>query len=103
LASHGGEITLPPQIFSWFSAHFRSKIVNSEYNKNLKYFKKILKINYFPTILDYKNNPDMDCSMFLSFRSDLVEEFGMRFKNFAEVGKLSQFLNNPYYEVSPKL
>jgi len=38
--------------------------------------------------------------MFLSFLSDLSEEFGKRFKDFAEIGKLSQFLKNPF-EVSP--
>ncbi|XP_060880640.1 general transcription factor II-I repeat domain-containing protein 2-like [Metopolophium dirhodum] len=38
--------------------------------------------------------------MFLSFLSDLGEEFGKRFKDFAEIGKLSQFLKN-LFEVSP--
>jgi len=32
--------------------------------------------------------------------SDLGEEFGKRFKDFAEIGKLSQFLKYPF-EVSP--
>lgn len=40
---------------------------------------------------------DIDCGVFLSFfLADLGEEFGKRFKEFAETGKLSQFFKNPY-------
>ena len=46
---------------------------------------------HFPTILEYKKTSDINCSMFLSFLSDLGEEFGKRFKDFAEIGNLSQF------------
>lgn len=54
---------------------------------------------HFSTILEDKKNPDMviDCGVFLSFfLADLGEEFGKRFKEFAETGKLSQFFKNPY-------
>ncbi|CAI6348857.1 unnamed protein product [Macrosiphum euphorbiae] len=46
---------------------------------------------HFPTILEYKKTSDINCSMFLSFLSDLGEEFGKRFKDCAEIGNLSQF------------
>jgi hypothetical protein len=73
---------------------FRRKLeIFEEYMKNQDFI-------HFPTILEYKKTSDIDCSMFLSFLSDLGEEFGKRFKDFAEIGKLSQFLKNPF-EVSP--
>jgi len=75
----------------------------SAFRRKLDIFEEDIKNQdfiHFPTILEYKKNSDIDCSMFLSFLSDLGEEFGKRFKDFAEIGKLSQFLKNPF-EVSP--
>ncbi|XP_050528027.1 EPM2A-interacting protein 1-like [Daktulosphaira vitifoliae] len=51
-------------------------------------------------MLECKNNSDIDCIVFLSFLSDLSKEFSKRFKDYAEIRKLSQFLKNPF-EVSP--
>ncbi|XP_060845950.1 general transcription factor II-I repeat domain-containing protein 2-like [Rhopalosiphum padi] len=75
----------------------------SAFRRKLEIFEEDIKNQdfiHFPTILEYKKNSDIDCSMFLSFLSDLGEEFGKRFKDFADIGKLSQFLKNPF-EVSP--
>lgn len=55
---------------------------------------------HFPTILEYRKNSEIDTAVFLSFVSDLRQEFAARFQDFAEIGKLSQFLKTPY-EVSP--
>ncbi|KAL4104423.1 hypothetical protein QTP88_019724 [Uroleucon formosanum] len=52
---------------------------------------------HFPTILEYKKNSSIDCSMFLSFLFVYGEEFGRRFKDFFFFKK---FLKNPF-EVSP--
>lgn len=37
---------------------------------------------HYRTLLEYKKNSGMNCSVFLSFLSELGEEFGKRFKDF---------------------
>jgi len=52
---------------------------------------------HFPTIFECKNYSEIvNIETFLSFLSDLMKEFDARFKDFSEIGKLSQFLNTPY-------
>jgi len=52
---------------------------------------------HFPTILECKNYSEIvNTETFLSFLSNLMKEFDARFKDFSEIGKLSQFLKTPY-------
>ncbi|XP_049779688.1 general transcription factor II-I repeat domain-containing protein 2-like [Schistocerca cancellata] len=52
---------------------------------------------HFPTILEYKKgNSEEDIAVFVRFLSDIRDEFATRFQDFAETGKLSQFLKFPY-------
>ncbi|KAF2898171.1 hypothetical protein ILUMI_08003 [Ignelater luminosus] len=43
----------------------------------------------FPTVLEYRKNSEIDTAVFLSFMADLGKEF-------AEIGKVSQFLKTSY-------
>jgi len=54
------------------------------------------KFIHFPTIFECKNYSEIvNIDTFLSFLSDLMKEFNARFKDFSEIGKLSQFLKTP--------
>ncbi|KAE9538508.1 hypothetical protein AGLY_005607 [Aphis glycines] len=55
------------------------------------------KFIHFPTIFECKNYSEIvNIETFLRFLSDLMKEFDVRFKDFSEIGKLSQFLKTPY-------
>ncbi|GLV37439.1 hypothetical protein CBL_10595 [Carabus blaptoides fortunei] len=68
---------------------FRRKL--DIFEKDIAYPEFIL----FPTILKYKKNFEEDIAVFLKFISDLGKKFAARFQDFAETGKLSQFLKSP--------
>lgn len=72
----------------------------SAFRRKLDIFEKDIasqKFIHFPTVLEYKKeNSEEDIAVFLKFMSDLKNEFAMRFQDFAELGKLSQFLKSPY-------
>ncbi|KAI4455799.1 epm2a-interacting protein 1 [Holotrichia oblita] len=72
----------------------------SAFRRKLDIFEKdIAKHEFinFPTILEYKKeNSEEDIAVFVRFLSDLRDEVATRFQDFAEIGKLSQFLKFPY-------
>jgi hypothetical protein len=72
----------------------------SAFRRKLNIFKGDIeqkKFIHFPTIFECKNHSEIiNIETFLSFLSDLMKEFDARFKDFSEIGKLSQFLKTPY-------
>lgn len=75
----------------------------SSFRRKLDIFEKDIasqEFIHFPTILEYKNNSEIDIAVFSNFMSDLRKEFAARFQDFAEIEKLSRFLKSPF-EVSP--
>jgi hypothetical protein len=72
----------------------------SAFRRKLNIFKGDIeqkKFIHFPSIFECKNYSEIiNIETFLSFLSDFMKEFDARFKDFSEIGKLSQFLKTPY-------
>ncbi|KAL4101232.1 hypothetical protein QTP88_021252 [Uroleucon formosanum] len=72
----------------------------SAFRRKLNIFERDIeqkKFIHFPTIFKCKNYSEIvNIETFLSFLSDLMKESDARFKDFSEIGKLSQFLKTPY-------
>lgn len=71
----------------------------SAFRRKLDIFEKDIasqEFIHFPTMLEYKKISEEDIAVFVRFVSDLEKDFAARFQDFAEIGKLSQFLKFPY-------
>lgn len=71
----------------------------SAFRRKLDIFEKDIasqEFIHFPTMLEYKKISEEDIAVYIRFLSDLGKEFAARFQDFAEIGKLSEFLKFPY-------
>ncbi|XP_050532632.1 protein ZBED8-like [Daktulosphaira vitifoliae] len=81
----------------WLS---KSKLIERFWNIKVEVITFLEKLDSEESKQYHKFLTNKNCTVFLSFLSDLSKEVSKRFKDFAKIRKLSQFLKNPF-EVSP--